>query len=48
MSSVVFDSIMIISGLESGGVKAASLGEVSFENVIHRILMAMAGHNFRA
>jgi len=39
---------MIISGLESGGVKAAFLGVVSFENVIHLILMAMVGDNFCA
>lgn len=35
---------MIISLLESGGVKVVSLGDASFVKVIHQIVMGMVGH----
>jgi len=35
---------MIISAMESGGLKVVLLGDVSFVKVIHEITMAMVGH----
>ena len=37
-------SIMIISLLESGGVKVVLLGDASFVKVIQQLVMGMVGH----
>lgn len=38
---------MIISAMESGGLKVVLLGDVSFVKVIHEIAMAMVGHKWQ-